>query len=103
MTPMSAVCRNSPLPLCHISPTLSAISRPKKKPEYNRLRHVASWSENMRNAMLRASLHIRTRLLELTPAGEIAAAWLTVCVPNVPPSVLPGVSLRTREHQLRML
>jgi hypothetical protein len=31
MTPMSAVCRNSPLPLCHSSPTLSAISRPKKK------------------------------------------------------------------------
>ena len=66
-----------------------------RTPEYNRLRHVSSWSENMRNAMLRASLHIRTRLLELTPAGESAAAWLTECVPNVPPSVWPGVSLRT--------
>ena len=63
-----------------------------RTPEYNRLRHVSSWSENMRNA---ASLHIRTRLLELTPAGETAAAWLTECVPNVPPSVWPGVSLRT--------
>ena len=74
-----------------------------RTPEYNCLRHVSTWSENMRNAMLRASLHIRTRLLELTPAGESAAAWLTECVPNVPPSVWPGVSLRTCAHQLRTL
>ena len=74
-----------------------------RTPEYNRLRHVSTWSENMRNAMLRASLHIRTRLLELTPAGETAAAWLTECVPNVPPSVWPGVSLRTCEQQSRTL
>ena len=90
----------------HHSPALTNardIAAEGRTPEYNRLRHVASWSENMRNAMLRASLHIRTRLLELTPAGEIAAAWLTECVPNVPPSVWPGVSLRTREHQLRTL
>jgi hypothetical protein len=37
MTPtgMSAVCRNSPLPLCHSSPTLSAISRPREKRSLN--------------------------------------------------------------------
>jgi hypothetical protein len=42
--------------------------------------------------------HIRTRLLELTPEGEAAAAWLTECVPNLPRSVWPGASLRTRER-----
>ena len=58
----------------------------------NRMHHVTMWSTKMENLVLRASNHLRTRLLELSPQG---VDWLGECVPNVPLSTWPGARLLT--------
>ena len=54
--------------------------------------HVAHWSENMGNSLIRSSTYLRTRLAALAPNESID--WAGSCVPLTPRSVWPGVSLK---------
>ena len=69
-----------------------ATEQSAQPPRLNRMHHVTMWSNKMENPVLRASNHLRTRLLELSPQG---VDWLGECVPNVPLSTWPGARLRT--------
>jgi len=68
-----------------------ATEQSAQPPRLNRMHHVTMWSNKMENPVLRASNHLRTRLLELSPQG---VDWLGECVPNVPLSTWPGACLR---------
>ena len=72
-----------------------ATEQSAQPPRLNRMHHVTMWSIKMENPVLRASNHLRTRLLELSPQGEPSVDWLGECVPNVPLSTWPGARLRT--------
>ena len=54
--------------------------------------HVAHWSENMGNSLIRSSTYLRTRLAALAPNESID--WAGSCVPLTPSSVWPGVSVK---------
>lgn len=67
-----------------------AAARSARPQHLNRLLHVSMWSQQMANAVLRASNHLRTRLLDISQTEATRVDWLGECVPNAPSSTWPG-------------
>lgn len=67
-----------------------AAARSARPQHLNRLLHVSMWSQQMANAVLRASNHLRTRLLDISQTEAPRVDWLGECVPNAPSSTWPG-------------
>ena len=67
-----------------------AAARSARPQHLNRLLHVSMWSQQMANAVLRASNHLRTRLLDISQTEAPRVDWLGKCVPNAPSSTWPG-------------